>query len=251
MTQPKFTLHQFEFSNYCEKARWAFDFKGLDPHRRNYLPFLHASTINKLSGQTAVPIVESKEGVVVGSTPILERLQKVPTSQLLFPKDPAEHQQVQQWLARLDEAGATVRGALFSDAIEAPGFMLKLFTTGRNRLTASAYGLMFRLMLPKMKRLLRERVPDPDQLRVDLNRLLDEVAEVSSTTGYLIGNRFSAADLAAAALFYPLFFPNRTPGAAAVKGSPIGRAWLKRWENSAARSYVLTQYERHRFRTVQ
>jgi glutathione S-transferase len=32
------TLYQFQFSHYCEKARWALDYKGLAYAPKNLLP---------------------------------------------------------------------------------------------------------------------------------------------------------------------------------------------------------------------
>ncbi len=38
-------LHQFQFSHYNEKARWALDFKGLKYEKRSLLPGFHMPVI--------------------------------------------------------------------------------------------------------------------------------------------------------------------------------------------------------------
>lgn len=49
-------LHQFAFSHFNEKARWALQYKGVDYKRESYLPSLHMPQIKKLSGQSYTPV---------------------------------------------------------------------------------------------------------------------------------------------------------------------------------------------------
>ena len=43
-------LYQFAISHYCEKIRWALDYKGLNYETVNLLPGQHVKTIRKLTG---------------------------------------------------------------------------------------------------------------------------------------------------------------------------------------------------------
>jgi len=52
------TLYQFPISHYCEKARWALDYKKLDYRKVNLLPGPHMKKTKKLSGKTQVPVLE-------------------------------------------------------------------------------------------------------------------------------------------------------------------------------------------------
>jgi hypothetical protein len=45
------TLHQFLYSHFNEKARWALDHKGIPHQRRAYLPGPHRPAMQRLSGQ--------------------------------------------------------------------------------------------------------------------------------------------------------------------------------------------------------
>jgi len=45
-------LYQFQFSHYCEKARWALDYKGISYKPRNLLPGLHVKPARKLAPET-------------------------------------------------------------------------------------------------------------------------------------------------------------------------------------------------------
>ena len=51
------SLYQFEFSHFCEKARWALDYKGLAHARENLLPGLHTRVARKLAPNSSLPIL--------------------------------------------------------------------------------------------------------------------------------------------------------------------------------------------------
>jgi len=53
----KLELHQFPYSPFNEKVRWALAFKGLEHRRINYMPGPHMRSIRKLSGQTTTPVL--------------------------------------------------------------------------------------------------------------------------------------------------------------------------------------------------
>ena len=60
------TLYQFPISHYCEEARWALDWKGLEYRRVNLLPGLHLARSRKMAARTSVPILVSADTIVQG-----------------------------------------------------------------------------------------------------------------------------------------------------------------------------------------
>ncbi len=245
-TQTDVILHEFMFSNYCEKVRWAFAHKGIVPKTRDYLAFMHMRPIKKLSGQTSVPVAEFNGEVVSGSAAIVDRLESDFPQHALYPDDHNAHEQAMIWQAEFDEIGANIRGAMFYDWMIDKNFMFKMLTVGRKGAKFSAYKLMFSLMFPKMKKMLSERAPDPDALRNETAAILDKVARASADTGYLVGSKFSIADLTAAAILYPVFFPPETPSAIFADTTDAGRTWLRRWESHPAGEYVRRMFSSHR-----
>ena len=59
-------LWQFTASHYNEKARWALDYKGVPHVRRSLLPGAHAVRIRRMTGQTAVPVLEMNGAPIHG-----------------------------------------------------------------------------------------------------------------------------------------------------------------------------------------
>ena len=75
MADSDLVLHMFPASHYNEKARWALDWKGL-PHRRvPYLPGPHAPQIQRLTGQTATPVLVTNGRAIAGSAQIIDALE--------------------------------------------------------------------------------------------------------------------------------------------------------------------------------
>src|SRR5262249_33864015 len=82
--------------------------------------------------------------------------------------------------------------------------------------------------------------------RVLTKEALDFVAEHSAQTGYLVGDRFSIADLTAATVLFPTCMPPEYP-VAVPEPLPSGwQSWLARWQNHAGCDYVRRMYREHR-----
>ena len=52
------TLYEFPISHYCEKIRWALDYKKLDWTGKTLLVGPHMAQARKISGKTTVPILD-------------------------------------------------------------------------------------------------------------------------------------------------------------------------------------------------
>ena len=75
---------------------------------------------------------------------------------------------------------------------------------------------------------------------------LDFVAETASPGGPLVGDRFSVADLTAAALLAPCVNP---PGSPMQLPEPLPagvKTWLARWREHPGRAWVRRMYREHR-----
>ena len=85
-------LYQFAISHYCEKIRWALEYKGLNYETVNLLPGQHVKTIRKLTGQaSSVPVLEHDGQVVQGSAAILDYLDQAFPEHSLTPEVDHEH----------------------------------------------------------------------------------------------------------------------------------------------------------------
>lgn len=67
-------LYQFPLSHYCEKVRWALDYKRIPYKIKNLLPGPHLLTIKKIAPKTTVPVIVDAGQVVQDSTQIISYL---------------------------------------------------------------------------------------------------------------------------------------------------------------------------------
>ena len=83
-------LWQFTYSHFNEKARWALDFKQVPHVRRSLLPGPHGVRIRRMTGQTAVPVLELDGRMIHDSTRIIAALEEAYPDPPLYPRDEAE-----------------------------------------------------------------------------------------------------------------------------------------------------------------
>lgn len=248
----KLELHQFPYSHFNEKARWALDFKGLPHQRINYLPGPHMRPIKKLSGQTKTPVLRLDDETVAGSANIIDRLQQIAPTPSLYPDDPTAKAEALELQALFDrDLGPNVRLALFSEMIDEGVYFCRMFAEGKSLPVRLAY----RATYPFAKGLIKKGNGITGQDAVDaafgsVETMLDEIAEKATRTGYLVGGQFSVADLTAAALLAPAVDP---PNSDMTKPHPrpecVSR-FLARWTAHPTAAWVRQIYADHRGTTM-
>ena len=199
-------LHQFAVSHFCEKVRWALDFKGLAWRANTLVPGPHARVARRLSGQRSVPVLSVGEGrALADSTAIIDALETSHPTPSLTPAEPALAAEARAWEERLDEGlGTAVRRLCYATLLDHRDVLLPLLTHG-----APWYGRpMLRLAWPKLAPTMRRGfgidAASVARARGDIEAALHELAEARGASAYLVGERFTRADLTAAALLAPL-----------------------------------------------
>ena len=242
------TLLQFWFSHYSEKARWTLDFKGLDYKTRTFLPGPHERRVRRLSGQTAVPVLRADGEVIAGSTRIMEWIEEKYPEPTLTPADPAMAEEagaLQKWF---DESGADGRRALLSHFVTEPTVMADLFAVGQPAVKKHFYRLIFRA---RVKGIRARPGFDEQGIREGERRIGETLDRIESERGagrYLVGDRFSLADLTAAALWFPLVLPPERPFEIPHRNHPLVVEWLAKWAHHPATAWVSDMYRQHRRR---
>ena len=199
-------LHQFAISHFCEKARWALDFKGLPWRANTLVPGLHVRTTRRLTARRSVPVLSGGGAPAIGdSTAIVDALEERFPEPALAPAEPALAAEARAWEERLDERlGVAVRRLCHATLLDHRDVVLPLLVHG-----APWYGRpLLRLAWPKLAPMMRRgfgidagRVA---RARADIVSTLGELAAARDASGYLVGGRFTRADLTAAALLAPL-----------------------------------------------
>lgn len=232
------TLYQLHWSHYVEKVRWALDYKGLewsavdvDAFTKRQMHHLRCKlTLDTGRSLYAVPTIhdENTDAVVGDSSKILQYLDRTYPSPSLYPTDPGEYSEVTRWMLWLDSTlGLAARRLGYTQiALEHPGILATLFiphvvgARGSESLKAKIGGAIIAGVLSRRFRFLQNR---EDRVFERLEGCLLLVAEGLGSRQYLVGDRFTAADLTLAALLRPVllvpFFRNHPR---------LGRIWAWR-----------------------
>jgi glutathione S-transferase len=203
-------LYKLQWSHYVEKVRWALDFKQLDWRGIDIVAFTKKQMQRFPCAQTVPLIHDTATGVAISdSSPIIRYLDESYPAHALFPAEPSLREEVWQWMLQLDSTlGLHARRLGYTQVImEHPSVLSRLFMPDvagglftrpvLRTLAAPVLGAM----LTKRFRFHRNR---EDRVYESLQAQLIPIARKLESQGFLVGSRFSAADITLASLLRPL-----------------------------------------------
>lgn len=241
-------LLQFRWSHYNEKVRWALDWKRVPHRRRSLLPGPHGPVVAWLTGKTETPVARFGGRVIAGSAAIIDELERRVPEPALYPTDPGLCEEALA-LARHfdDEVGPVVRRGVFGHLLEDPGYVCRMFASDRSGLVQAGYRALFPVTRVVMARSMGIRGGASIEAACDATcRALDLVAERGGPGGHLVGDRFSVADLTAAALLAPAAAPDHPEMSLPEPRPEALRRWLARFAGHPGAAWVRETYRRHR-----
>ena len=250
MSETKPILYVFAISHYCEKARWALDYLGIDYELRYAAPGEHGKIANELGApRSSVPFLHVGDQVIQGSAEITDWAENTSTSdsRRLTPDD--EHDTCLQIEKRIDEvAGVHVRRFYYSEAIvDYPGTVRPMFTRDlplkKKLLTSIFWGKICKIMIERMDLGPRQAQESKHITEGELD-WVDEL--LAGGRRYLVGEEFSRADIAVASLLAPLAKPPEHPTYGKIVHPPYVASIVAGWEHRPSIAWVRDIYARHR-----
>ena len=206
-----FQLYEFTFSHYCEKARWALDFKGIAYTSHHLLPGFHMRTAKKIAPLSCLPILAGEGTVVQDSTQIINFLEQKFPDPSLTPADPDQASEAIEWEEYLDqEIGETLRRWFYFHTL--PDRRRALLFLCQD--ASGAQRVLFRFAFAPIRRAMTQMMDiHPEPAKEAERRFLialDKLDGALAHRDFLVGNRFSRADLTACALLWPLCKPGES-----------------------------------------
>lgn len=235
-------LYQFPISHYCEKVRWALQYKGLEYRLHNLVPGPHRKVVGRFAPGSSVPLLVAGERVAHGSARIITLLDELAPEKPLTPADASQRGEALAWEQWLDsQVGVDVRLVCYHTLLNHRDIVCHYFSQGGPWWA----GLYLRFGFGKLRQVMRERMGIDDAgCEAALARLDEALTRLDSAYAereYLVGKRFTRADLAAAALVAPLIRP-------AAYGLDWGAAFPEPLAGTAARFAPRLEWARRLYR---
>lgn len=241
------TLVTISFSHYCEKARWALDRCGIAFDERAHLPLFSYLATFRASRTKTVPVLIAGTTVLTDSTEIVAwcDAQRPGT---LVPDDPAQRDDALALEDDFDrQLGPATRRWGYAQLIAEPRVVPYL---GARVPRWQALGL--RIVRPlAMRTIGRGLNVTPEGVARSLVKIEDTFARVAARLAdgrrYLVGDRFTVADLAFASLAAPVLLPEQLDvGLPPRELFGAATTQIDAWRATPAGAFALRLYEQER-----
>ncbi len=242
-------LWHIAFSHYSEKVRWALDYKAVEHERRAPPPGLHMPVALWLTHGRAftLPILELHGARIADSTAIIAALERRFPVPPLYPHELHERHralELEDWFDQ--ELGPYVRRLAFYELRREPELLAEIGAQGAPAV-AERLG---RALVPygQIYTALRYNAASAHAAEDARRRIVAAFDRLEAELGeedYLVGSRFTVADLTAATLLYPVVSPPQAPSAFAHMPEPYERLRASLRERRGYR-WVQEIFRRHR-----
>lgn len=236
-------------SHYAEKARWALDRVALPYREEPHVPLFHRLATGRHGGGS-VPVLVHGTDRFVDSTDIVVHADAACGGDLLYPREPALRGEVEALEARFDdELGPHTRRWAYAQLLPETRLLRQAMSRGVPRFEAGVLSVT----MPVVLNLIRSRLRiTPESAQRSLERVRGIFREVDERLAdgrrYLVGGRFTAADLTFAALAAPVLFPagNRAAYLALDEAPAAMREEVLRLRDTAAGRFGLRLFAQER-----
>jgi len=201
-------LLHFRVSHYNEKVRWALDYKGWPHTRETQIPGFHIPRVRSLTGQNKIPVLVLDGVPICGSARILQEIEQRRPSPRLFPEDPRLLERALAIESYFDEEVAPALRRLFwSTYLDRPADCTRMATAGASALTRRAFRIALPIMRPLFRRNMGIDASSLSRAHQRLGEYVDRLESEIGSSGYLVGDAFSVADLSVASVMTAILRP--------------------------------------------
>jgi glutathione S-transferase len=231
MLGPPMRLVTIAFSHYNEKARWGLDRFGVRYREVRCMPLMHFPAVmwatrlrggrsDRASTRWSTPVLVTDDGQRLCDSAEIVRWASdrfgTPDTTLYPAEHRGEIEALEQQLH--DQVGPHTRRYVYWHVLRTPAALAELARRNVGRVQAAAFVTTLPLVRGALRRALgiEER-----RAEASLARIREQMAALDEQLGarpYLVGDRFTAADLTAACMLAPVLLPSRAEGYAADLG---------------------------------
>jgi glutathione S-transferase len=197
-------------SHYCEKARWALDRAGIPYRERAHLQVIHRIATRRAGGGSTAPVLVCGDRVFSDSADILVHADAhAPPDRRLYPDDPRTAAEVRTLERDFDSRlGPHGRRWMYHGMRARRDLAIAYAVTGVPAWQRRALPIAFPLMTAVIDRYLDINDATAATSEREVRAVFADVARrLGDGRRYLVGERFTAADLTFAALAAAVVMP--------------------------------------------
>ena len=210
MPDARLRLITVPISHFCEKARWGLDRLHLPYREEPHAPVFHYPFTLLRGGKRTVPVLVSRDGVFADSTDILQYADRsAAPGEALYPSDPEERRRVVELEEGFDaELGPATRLWGYFHLLPDSALAVKILAGSIPPAERAALPWVFPAARTFMGRAMGLTPAGAKTAIEQVGRIFSQVeALLADGRRYLVGGRFSAADLTFASLSAPVLGP--------------------------------------------
>lgn len=240
-------LLEFPHSHYCEKARWALDFKGIPFEAVAVMPGLHLFTIRRYAPDTAVPVLLNGKEVVQGSGRIIDYLDMKYPEHALTPTQPSLRQACLDIERDMDDRlGENIRRILYDSLLDYPDFIRHCFTHSMSGSKQRLFRLIYSLLRAKIAQTYVISAAAVEQSRHEFDVAMTEIEQLLQRGPYLVGGQFTRADLSVASMLSFLVMPPEHPFPWQEVPDPKTQTFYDQYQDHPVLAWASKIYRTHR-----
>ena len=238
----------FPHSHYCEKARWALDYKGLDSQVVPIMPGFHIYTVRKYAPETTVPVLLTDDRTVQGSSEIIDFLEKRYPEKSLTPSEEPMRQECLELEHSMDrKLGESLRRILYSFLLAYPDFICHCFTQSMPKYKQILARLCYFILRHNIYKEFVISAEEVESAKCEFHETMEYLAERLQGQEYLVGSEFSRADLSIASMLSILIMPKEHSFQwQELPDDTEVRDFYKKYENHPVHQWAEKIYRKHR-----
>jgi cytochrome P450/glutathione S-transferase len=238
-------------SPYCEMVRWALDHNGIPYAEECHAPVFNVLAARKYRGGSIVPQFDTGEAVLPDARAVVDYYEaRAPLHLKLYPGDSAAQARARKLFDFFfDTFGVSVRAWAYAYVLPIRSATIEAWI---DRVPAWER-LGVKVFYPLLAAALRSSLKlGPDTIAQEEKVIEDALSEVEARLAdgrpFLMGDAFTAPDLALAALSAPMILPAEYGGPMPrLEQLPAAmRASVEKWRARPAGQYILKLYQRNR-----
>ena len=238
-------------SPYCELARWALDWWGIPYVEECHTPVFHVLASRRYGGGSVVPVVDTGEASLLDAREVFDYYEaRSPVDQKLFPSDVEDRAEAKCLFDFFfDTFGVAVRAWAYAYMLPVRHTTLRAWIDRAPWWERWCAQIFYPLLASGVRRSLALK---PTTIADQQAVIEAALAQVESTLAdgrrFLMSERFTAPDLALAALAAPILLPAEFGGPLpSLNELPIPmRVAVQRWRASPAGKFILRLYKENR-----